>query len=125
MRTRIVAKSSAARGRVTFPPFFGARVGRNYSARCARQYPRRPSCGARAQYVDLRRARKIGAADKRFHPPGGGHSSQDGTVLDSAAGDTADDDAPTLVGAVDVVTAGDVEVEGVVVIAGKLTAPRS
>jgi hypothetical protein len=55
--------------------------------------------------------------------PGGGHSSQDGTVLDAAAGDTADDDAPALVGAVDVVTAGDVEVEGAVVITGKLTAP--
>ena len=54
---------------------------------------------------------------------GGGHSSQDGTVFDAAAGDTVDDNAPALVGAVDVVAAGDVEVEGVVVIAGKLTAP--
>ena len=54
---------------------------------------------------------------------GSGHSSQDGTVLDAAAGDTADDIAPALVGTVDAVAAGDVEVEGVVVIAGKLTAP--
>jgi hypothetical protein len=74
--------------------------------------------------------------------PGGGHSSQDGTVLDPAADDTADDDAPglvvvdvvvageavdddvpALVGAVNVATAGDVEVDGVAVVAGKLTAP--
>jgi hypothetical protein len=94
-----------------------------YSPR-RRQYPWRPSCGARAQCVDLRRARKIGAGDKRFHPrrPGGGHS-QDGTVLDAAAGDAVDDDAPALVGAVNVVTAGDVELEGIAVIAGKLTTP--
>jgi hypothetical protein len=116
MRARIVAKSSAARGRVTFPPFLepvnicGDRA-----------------AGARAQYVDLRHARRLVPAINGSIPeaPGGGHSSQDGTVLDAAAGDTADDDAPTLAGAVDVVTAGDVEVEGVVVIAGKLTAPRS
>jgi hypothetical protein len=72
---------------------------------------------------------------------GGGHSSQGGTVLDAAAGDTADDDAPALVvdvvvageaadadapalvGAVNVVTAAGVEVEGVAVIAGKLITP--
>jgi hypothetical protein len=54
---------------------------------------------------------------------GGEHSSQDGTVLDAAAGDAVDDDAPALVGAVNVVTAGDVEVEGVAVIAGKPTTP--
>jgi hypothetical protein len=105
----------------------GAGAGHVSSVFGARQYLRRPSCGARAQYVDLRRARRLVPAINGSIPeaPGGGHSSQDGTVLDAAAGDTADDDAPTLAGAVDVVTAGDVEVEGVVVIAGKLTAPRS
>jgi hypothetical protein len=74
--------------------------------------------------------------------PGGGHSSQGGAVLDAVPGDTVDDDAPALVvvdvvvageapdddvpalvGAVNVVTAADVEVKGVAVIAGKLTTP--
>jgi hypothetical protein len=53
----------------------------------------------------------------------GGNSSQGGAVLDAAAGGAVGDDAPALVGTVNVVTAVDVEVEGVAVIAGKLTTP--
>jgi hypothetical protein len=39
------------------------------------------------------------------------------------AGEAVDDDVPALVGVVNVVTAGDVEVDGVAVVAGKLTVP--
>jgi hypothetical protein len=53
----------------------------------------------------------------------GGNSSQGGAVLDAAAGDAVGDDAPALVGAVNVVTGADDEVEGVAVIAVKLTTP--
>jgi hypothetical protein len=53
----------------------------------------------------------------------GGSSSQGGAVLDAAAGDAVGDDAPALAGAVNVVTAADVEVERVAVITVKLTTP--
>ena len=53
----------------------------------------------------------------------GGNSSQGGAILDAAAGDAVGDDAPALVGAVNVVTGADDEVQGVAVIAVKLTTP--